>query len=84
MVYGYWFYPTKYGVFGDGGKVTERSPPDNLTQSIISQSKGFTRKGIGEISRSVRAYFYLVLTSQSEARVSIVGNSSSASLQENG
>ena len=25
-----WFYTTKYGVFGDGGKATERSPPGNL------------------------------------------------------
>ena len=36
--------------------------------------KGFTRKGIEKISRSVLAYVYLVLTSQVQARSSIAGN----------
>ena len=50
---GDWFYTTKYGVFVDEGKATERSPLDNLTRWIITPSNGFTRKGIGKISRSV-------------------------------
>ena len=41
----------------------------------MTQSKGFTKKGIEKISRSVRAYVYLVLTSQSQARSRIGGNS---------
>ena len=57
-----WFYTT-YGVFGDGG--------------IITQSKGFTGKGIGKIGRSVRAYTYLVLTSQVQKKSNIVGHSAS-------
>ena len=44
----------------------------------MTQSKDFTRKGIEKISRSVRAYVYLVLTSQVQARSSIVGNSAPA------
>ena len=68
---------TRYGIFGNGGKVTERSPPDNLTRGIITQSKGFTRKDIEKLSRSVRAYVPLVLTSQVQARSSVVGNSES-------
>ena len=63
-MHGDWFYTTDYGIFGHEVKTTERSPPDNLTQWIITRSKGFTRKGIKKISRSVRAYVYLVLTSQ--------------------
>ena len=59
-------------------KATERSPPDNLTRWIITQSKGFTRKGIEQISKSVRAYVYLVLISQVQARSSLVGNSAPA------
>ena len=43
---------------------TERSPPDNVTRWIITQSKGFTRKGIEKTSRFVKAYAYLVLTSE--------------------
>ena len=78
MVYGDRFYKTNYGIFGDGGKATKRSPPENLTRWIIAQSKGFTRKGIEEISRSVRACFYLVLTSQVQSKSSIVVNSASA------
>ena len=55
-------------------KATERSPPDNLTRWIITQSKGFTKQGIEKISRFLRAYTYLVLTSQVQARSSIAGN----------
>ena len=40
--------------------------------------KRFYKKGIEQISRSVRAYVYIVLTSQVQARSSIVGNSAPA------
>ena len=69
---------TDYGIFGHEVKSTERYPRDNFTRWIITQPKGFTRKGIEKISRSVRAYVYLVLTSQVQARSSIAGNSAPA------
>ena len=59
-------------------KATERSLPDNLTRWIITQSKGFTKEGIKQISRSGRTYVYLVITSQVQARSSLVGNSAPA------
>ena len=65
-----WFY-TADAIFGHEVKATERPPPDNLTRWIVTQSKGFTRKDIEQISRSVRAYAYLVLTFQVQARQSI-------------
>ena len=74
-MYGDWFYKTGYGIFSHEVKATKRSPPDNLTRWAMTQSKGFTRKGIEKISRSVRAYIYSVLISQAQARSSIVGNS---------
>ena len=77
-MYGEWFYTTDHGIFGHEVKATERSPPDNLTRWIVTQSKGFTRKGIEKISRSVMAYVYLVLSSQVQARSTIVGNSAPA------
>ena len=77
-MYGVWFYTTDYAIFGHEVKATERSPPDNLTQWIITQSKGFTKKDIEKISRSVRGYVYLVLPSQVQARLTIVGNSAPA------
>ena len=77
-MYGDWFYTTDYANFGHEVKATERYPPDNLIQWIITQPRGFTRKGIEQISRSVRAYVYLVLTSQVQARSNIVGNSAPA------
>ena len=77
-MHGDWFYTTDYGIFGHGVKATDRSPPDNLTRWIITQSKGFTRKGIEKISRSVKVYLYLVFTSQVQARSSIVDNSAPA------
>ena len=77
-MYGNWFYTTGDAVSGHEVKATETSPPDNLTRWIITQSKGFIRKGIEKISRSERAYIYLVLTSQVQARSSIAGNSAAA------
>ena len=73
-----WFYTTDYATFGHEVQATERSPPDNLTRWIMTQSKGFTKKGIEKISRSARAYVYLVFTSQVQARSNIVGNSAPA------
>ena len=70
-MYGDWFYTTDYANFGHEVKVTKRFPPDNLTRRIITQYKGYTRKGIEQISRYVRAYVYLVLTSQFQVRSSI-------------
>ena len=77
-MYGDWFYMTDFAVFGHNFKATERSLSDDLTRWIITQSKGFTRKGIGKISRSVRAYVHLVLTYQVHTRSSMVGNSAPA------
>ena len=77
-MHGNWFYTTDYGIFDHEVKATERSPPDNRARWIITRSKGFTRKDIEKISRSVRTYLYLVLTSQVQARSSIVGNSAPA------
>ena len=77
-MYGDLFYTTDYAIFGHEVKATEKSPQGNLTRWIITQSKGFTRKGIKQISRSVRAYAYLFLTSQVQARSSIVDNSAPA------
>ena len=34
---------TKIWCFGDGGKNTEKSQLDSLTQFIITRSKGFTK-----------------------------------------
>ena len=77
-MYGDWFYTTDFAVFGHNVKATERFPLDDLTLGIITQSKVVTRKGIEKISKSVREYVYLVLTSQVQARSSIVGNSEPA------
>ena len=73
---------TGYGIFGHEVKGTKRSPPDNLTRWIITQSKGFTRKGIEEISKCVRTYNYLFLTSHIQTRSSMVGNSSMVDAQQ--
>ena len=77
-MYGDWFYTIDYGIFGHEVKATKKSRPDNITRWIITLSKDFTKKEIEKISRSVRAYIYLVLTSQVQARSSVVGNSAPA------
>ena len=71
-------YLTGYSIFGHEVKATRRSPPDNLMRWIITRSKGFTRKGIEKISKSARAYVYLVLTSQIQTRSSMVCDSAPA------
>ena len=77
-IHGDWFYMTSYAIFTTGSKATKRSPPDDVGRCVITRSRGLTRKGIEKISRSVRAYVYLLLISQVQARSGIVGNSASA------
>ena len=52
--------------------------PDSMARWIIETSVGFTDVGLLRISESVRAYAYLILSSQASARPSIVGNTASA------
>ena len=52
--------------------------PDSMTRWIIEKSDGFTDVGLCRISESVRAYAYLILSSQALARSSIVENTMSA------
>ena len=52
--------------------------PDSMTWWIIEKSDGFTGVGLYRISESLRAYVYLILSSQASARSGIVGNTASA------
>ena len=52
--------------------------PDSMTWWIIEGSVGFTDVGLLKISESVRAYAYLILSSQASAMPGIVGNTVSA------
>ena len=52
--------------------------PDSMTRWIIETSVGFTDVGLLRILESVRAYAYLILSSQASARSSIIGNSASS------
>ena len=49
-----------------------------MTCWIIEASVGFTDVGLYKISESVRAYGYLILSSQASARSSIIANMASA------
>ena len=52
--------------------------PDSMTRWIIEKSVGFTNVGLLRISESVRAYTYLILSSQASSRSFFVGNTASA------
>ena len=52
--------------------------PDSMTRWIIETSVDFTDVGLLRISESVRAYAFLILSSQASARSSIIGNSASS------
>ena len=68
----YWTY--QHGV----GWPDDYLGPDSMTRWIIETSVGFTDIGLLRILESVRAYAFLILSSQASARSSIVGNSASA------
>ena len=68
----YWSY--QHGI----GWPDDYLGPDSMTQWIIEKLVGFTDVGLLRISESVRAYAYLILSSQASARSSIVGNAASA------
>ena len=52
--------------------------PDSMTRWIFKKSDDFTDVGLYKISESIRAYAYLVLSSQASARSGIVDNAASA------
>ena len=64
----YWTY--QHGI----GWPDDYIGPDSMTWWIIETSVGFTDVGLLRISESVRAYAYLILSSQASARSEIVGN----------
>ena len=68
----YWRY--QHGV----GWPDDYLVPDSMTRWIIETSVGFTDVGLLRISESVRAYAYLILSSQASARSGIAGNTASA------
>ena len=74
----YWTY--QHGV----GWPDDYIGPDSMTRWIIETSVGFTDVGLLRISESVRAYAYLILSSQASARSSIVGNLASALTAQSG
>ena len=49
-----------------------------MTRWVIEKSEGFTDVGLLRISESVRAYAYLILSSQASARSNIIENTASA------
>ena len=68
----YWTY--QYGVHWPNDYIG----PDSMTHWITKKSVGFTDVGLLRISESVRAYAYLILSSQASAQSSITGNSASS------
>ena len=68
----YWTY--QHGV----GWPDDCIDPNSMTRWIIEVSVGITDIGLYRILESVRAYVYLILSSQASARSGIVGNTVSA------
>ena len=52
--------------------------PDSMMRWIIEKSVGFTDVGLLRILESIRAYAFLILSSQASARSSIIGNLASS------
>ena len=67
-------YENKY-YFDRSGKHGNYSyEHNNWSRWIMNSSHGFTKYGLEKISESIRAYSYLVLTSQASARHGILGD----------
>ena len=67
----YWTY--QHGI----GSPDDYIGPDSMTRWIIEKSVGFNDVGLLRILESVRAYAYLILSSQASARSGIVFNTAS-------
>ena len=52
--------------------------PDSMTRWITEKSVGFIDVGLLRISKSVRAYAYLILSFQASARSGVVGHTACA------
>ena len=71
-------YENKY-YFERTGKYGNYSYEHNdWSRWIMNSSHGFTKSGVEKISESIRAYSYLVLTSQAAARHGILGDTAPA------
>ena len=71
-------YENKY-YFDRTGKYGNYSyENNNWSRWITNSSHGFTKSGVEKISESIRAYSYLVLTSQAAARHGILGDTAPA------
>ena len=68
----YWTY--QHGV----GWPNDYLGPDSMTLWIIEKSESFTDVGLYRISESVKAYVYLILSSQASTRSSIIANTVNA------
>ena len=52
--------------------------PDSMRHWIMEKSQGFTDVGLYRMSENIRAYRYLILSSQVSVRSHIIGNTVSA------
>ena len=66
-----------YGSYQTGGW-EDYINPDSMGRFIIQTSNGFNDIGLVRISESIRAYVYLILTSQASARAKIVETTANA------
>ena len=71
-------YENKYYLERTGKYGNYSYEHNNWSRWITSSSHGFTKYGLEKISESVRAYSYLVLTSQAAARHGILGDTAPA------
>ena len=67
-----------FATYQDGSIYDDTLNPNSMFRWTIQSSNGFTDIGLVKISESIRAYAYLILTSQASARAKIVGNTANA------
>ena len=67
-----------FATYQDGSIYDDTLNPNSMFRWTIQSSNGFTDIGLVRISESIRAYAYLILTSQVSARVNIIGNTANA------
>ena len=67
-----------FATYQDGSIYDDTLNANSMFRWTIQSGNGFTDIGLVKISESIRAYVYLILTSQVSVRANIVGNTANA------
>ena len=72
FIRGGWYYEATNAIFGEGYRMNGTNVDGNYCSWMLTNSQGLTSNALNLLSDSVRAYVYLILSSQASARSNII------------